>query len=253
MYYIIYETTNLINGKKYRGMHQTEKLDDGYLGSGFLFKKALKKYGEENFSREILKFCESYNELIQAEKIYVNMEWVNDGMTYNLKTGGQSEGILCDASKKKLSYTLTKKYETGEIIKRHVIPYQMTDEIIKKISDTLKRRYANGELVNANKGKPSVGVPWKTGHLPWCTGLKLGPMSDEEKEKRSKTMIEWHKNNVSPSKGKDPWNKGKKGAQIAWNKGKQMKKHECPHCGKLVDILNLKKWHLDNCKLNSNK
>ena len=33
MYYIIYKTTNLINGKYYIGKHQTENLDDGYLVS----------------------------------------------------------------------------------------------------------------------------------------------------------------------------------------------------------------------------
>ena len=33
MYYFIYKTTNLINGKYYIGQHHTEDLNDGYLGS----------------------------------------------------------------------------------------------------------------------------------------------------------------------------------------------------------------------------
>lgn len=28
-----------------------------------------------------------------------------------------------------------------------------------------------------------------------------------------------------------------------------MVKSECPHCGKLTDIANGKRWHFDNCKL----
>ena len=40
--YYIYETTNNINNKKYIGKHYGE-IDDSYLGSGILIKKAIKK------------------------------------------------------------------------------------------------------------------------------------------------------------------------------------------------------------------
>lgn len=63
-YYIIYETTNEINGKKYRGIHKTNNINDGYLGSGIALEQALEKYGKQNFSRQILEFCSSYEELI---------------------------------------------------------------------------------------------------------------------------------------------------------------------------------------------
>ena len=53
-YHIIYKTTNLINGKIYVGMHSTDNLNDGYLGSGWILKQAIKKYGKENFKREVL-------------------------------------------------------------------------------------------------------------------------------------------------------------------------------------------------------
>jgi len=48
----IYIITNLINGKQYVGSHCGDE-NDTYLGSGKIFLKAYKKYGKENFKREI--------------------------------------------------------------------------------------------------------------------------------------------------------------------------------------------------------
>ena len=73
-FYILYKTINLLNNKTYIGIHKTNDLEDDYLGSGVAFKKALKKYGKENFKREILEFCNSYDELLEREKILVNEE-----------------------------------------------------------------------------------------------------------------------------------------------------------------------------------
>jgi hypothetical protein len=46
MNYFIYKTTNLLNGKYYIGMHVTNQIDDGYLGSGKYLNNAIKKYGK---------------------------------------------------------------------------------------------------------------------------------------------------------------------------------------------------------------
>ena len=42
-YHFIYKTTNLLSGKYYIGMHSTDNLDDGYLGSGYRLRLAIKK------------------------------------------------------------------------------------------------------------------------------------------------------------------------------------------------------------------
>jgi hypothetical protein len=243
-FYILYKTTNLVNDKTYIGIHKTNNLDDGYLGSGFALLEAVEKYGKENFKREILEFCNSYDELLELEKIYVDINWVRDKSNYNLKTGGQSSGILSEESKNKISETLKKKYKNGEIIinrKNGIIPWNKglnyDEEYRFKISEGLKGR-----------------IPWNKGlkgaQVAWNKGLKLESMTEEEKKKRSKTLKERWKNQEHHSKGVEPWNKGLKGVQVAWNKGIEMEKIECPHCGKILDKGNAKRWHFDNCKEN---
>ena len=62
-YHFIYKTTNLLSGKYYIGMHSTDNLGDGYLGSGKRLRYSINKYGEENHNREILEFVDSRKEL----------------------------------------------------------------------------------------------------------------------------------------------------------------------------------------------
>lgn len=87
-YYIIYQTTNKINGKIYVGKHKTNDLNDGYLGSGKHLNNAIAKYGVENFERTILFFCESEDEMNAKEAEIVNKDFVARKDTYNLKVGG---------------------------------------------------------------------------------------------------------------------------------------------------------------------
>lgn len=47
VFYFIYCTTNMVNGKIYVGKHKTTRLNDGYIGSGKLLKHAINKYGRE--------------------------------------------------------------------------------------------------------------------------------------------------------------------------------------------------------------
>lgn len=89
IYYIIYETINLVNNKKYRGAHVCEDLNDGYLGSGAKLKQALRKYGKDNFSREILFMAFDYDAMWAAEAILVDQSWVDRKDTYNICLGGR--------------------------------------------------------------------------------------------------------------------------------------------------------------------
>lgn len=87
-YYILYQTTNLVNGKIYIGKHETDNLDDGYMGSGYLLKKAIKKYGIENFTFRVLIFLHNREELNLLEESVVTQEFCARKDTYNINTGG---------------------------------------------------------------------------------------------------------------------------------------------------------------------
>lgn len=88
-YHFVYKTTNTVNGHFYYGVHNTDNLDDGYLGSGTALKKAIKKYGVDNFKREIIKFCDTYDEAFEYEHELVNEELINNRMCYNQQIGGR--------------------------------------------------------------------------------------------------------------------------------------------------------------------
>jgi len=88
MHHFIYKTTNSLNGKYYYGAHSTKNIDDGYLGSGVSLKKAIQKYGKENFYREIIEFCNEENEMyLKEEKIVA--EHYKKEECYNMNVGGK--------------------------------------------------------------------------------------------------------------------------------------------------------------------
>lgn len=88
MYYLIYKTTNKINQKYYYGAHCTDNVNDNYLGSGTALKKAIEKYGKENFYREVIEFCNSEEEMYLKEEKIVSQHYKKDEC-YNMNIGGK--------------------------------------------------------------------------------------------------------------------------------------------------------------------
>lgn len=90
---VIYKVTNLINNKIYIG--QDSKNKENYFGSGKIIKKAINKYGIENFKKEILEICSNVDELNQAEKYWIEkLNSTNPDIGYNISFGGQSGWML---------------------------------------------------------------------------------------------------------------------------------------------------------------
>jgi len=101
MFYIVYKTTNLLNNKIYIGLHETEDINDSYLGSGILLKKAIKKYGASNFKKEILFVYDNKTDMINKEKELVSEAFIARRDTYNMSKGGFGMSTLPEDVKTK--------------------------------------------------------------------------------------------------------------------------------------------------------
>lgn len=176
-HYLVYQVSNLLNGKVYIGQHVTDNVDDGYMGSGNLIRKAIKKYGIENFKKEILFDFDSEEEMNQKEVELVDEIFVRRKDTYNLTIGGYAKGFYY-ANKVGVNNKSGQCYRTGELLKTDV---EFRQRFCENISNGLKRFYSTHpgtfsgkshssqtkkKLSRAKKGKnlgkenPSFGKHW---------------------------------------------------------------------------------------------
>ena len=198
MYYI-YRITNKVNGKTYIGQHKYKKLDDSYMGSGKLIKRAQKKYGMENFEKEILYSRIQYKETVDdMEKFAIAKERALGKAEYNIADGGDGGPLYkgkqhSEEWKKMMSETLKGR--------------KLSEEWVKKISESKKGRHPSEE-----------------------TRKK---MSENHKGMKGKHFSEESKRKISEAKkGKSSWNKGKKLSPNGthwYNNGEiNVKAKECP-------------------------
>lgn len=101
-YHIVYQITNIVNGKIYIGKHTTSNLDDGYMGSGKLLNKAIEKYGIENFKKHIIQIFDNEKDCLDFELFLVNEKFVNREDTYNLTKGGNGSWYHINSDLEKL-------------------------------------------------------------------------------------------------------------------------------------------------------
>lgn len=137
MYYI-YKITNFINGKTYIGQHKYTKLNDSYMGSGKLLIRAQKKYGIENFKKDILVFNiskQEYADLLEKTFIAFEREKVGRENCYNITDGGGGGSLkgrhFSEEHKRKISEA--NKGQVPWLKGKH-----MSDESRRKMSEVKK-------------------------------------------------------------------------------------------------------------------
>lgn len=213
-YHFVYQTTNNLNGDYYYGVHQTNDLDDGYIGSGLRLQRAIKKYGKENFTCEILKFFDNRQDALNYERYIINDDKLDDPHCYNIAHGGHGGNTIA-------GFTEEEHKEFCEKLKQSHSQIVYTEEIRKKMSDAMK-------------GRPA-----------WNKGISC---REETKEK-----LRQYKGEKASMYGKSPSqetreklsnvHKGKKKKYNVWNKGKHGIFSD-EHRNKISQALTGKHWKL---------
>lgn len=193
-----YKITNLINGKYYYGIRSTNKdLDkDKYFGSGNKIKNAIKKYGIENFKKEIITDYPTRKEVSDHEHRVVTMELVLDENCYNLIIGGDDKTYFTGEKnpfygKKHTEETKQKLKELNLGVNNKFYGKTHTEETKKHLSDIRKGKYIG-------KNSPNYGRILSQEQRDFISKSNTGrKRTQEQKEKISK----WMKRN-NPFSGK---------------------------------------------------
>lgn len=206
MYYYVYKTTNIINGKFYIGVHKHKSPHDkAYIGSGITLKHAIQKYGIENFHNEVIAYHETHEDAYKHEAQIVTDELVNADDCYNMIRGGKGGGLTkpflseeqlalmrrpkSESTKKKISETLMGKC-------------YITEDGLRRISEKSKgNQYAKGnshklsDKTKANMSKARMGIQYSE--------VTLQRMSENRKGKGlgDRNAMASHENRQKVSEG----------------------------------------------------
>lgn len=143
-YYTVYKITCLANGKYYVGCHKTDNLDDGYMGSGVLITRLVKKYGLHSFTKEYLAIFDNPNDMFEMESQIVNEEFLVNESTLNLALGGNGGWMTVNSS---LTHEDRQKIsKLGNVAYKEKLnsDSDFATKIGKKISDSLKSQWEQG-------------------------------------------------------------------------------------------------------------
>jgi group I intron endonuclease len=186
---IIYKTTNLINGKIYVG--QSKHNNKHYYGSGTYIKLAMKKYGKENFKKEVIEECTSYEQMNERELYWIKtLNAIDRNIGYNVKTdtcgiytteSRKAQGCKghTEETKQKISKALTNYNRTAE--HQQVLTNALSNKDLSYITDEYRNKMSkstsgekNGNYGNTHSAETRKKISDKAkGRTAWNKGLKM--------------------------------------------------------------------------------
>jgi len=226
MNYTIYKTINKTNGKYYIGMHRTKNPNDNYLGSGVALKKAIEKYGKENFEKEVLFVFKTDEEMKEKENELITEDVVNDKMSYNMTLGGFGSFSHIDSSGENNS-------NFGKALWKNGKSQEEIDEINKKRASKGEKNGMYGKTHTPEAKKKIIEANKK-----WLE-------TEEGKQAKAKQAESLSKKMKGKPKSEE---QKKKMSEAAKKRLKNQPTVKCPHCGKEGKGSAMKQWHFDNCK-----
>lgn len=205
----IYEIKNNINGKTYFGKHSTNNINDGYMGSGTLLKRAKTKYGKNNFEKIIIISGNfSLEQINRFEKCIIRVQKFLGKAEYNIAKGGDG-GKTSEWNKEQRNkqreislniwktrpeiYQNAKKLWSKHMIEQHLSGTFKGDKNgMYGKHHTKETRQIISEKVSGNKNG-SFGKHWYTNGIEEAKllecpeGWHKGRLSSKQKIKKRKT------------------------------------------------------------------
>jgi len=184
----LYKITDTVTGHHYIGKHRG-MVQDGYWGSGTVWKRRVKKHGTANLTYQILAISDS-KYILDLERRYVTHQYLQDNpLCLNLMQGGYGPDCHTQETLDRMAAKLRGRPSWNKGV-------PMREESKIKLS------IAKMGATPPNKGKPMSEVSKqrvsesKRGQPGWGKGVSK---SAEQRAKISETL-----------KGNTPWNKGVK-------------------------------------------
>lgn len=233
--YYIYEIKNIINDKYYIG--QSSKCDERnlkeYFGSGLYIKRAINKYGKENFVKTILiQGMYEKSEIDELEKFYIKKYKEEGKALYNIADGGQGGdlgpevnkllGFKGDANPSKRPEVRKRISESHKGRSCPWASHPRTEEEKRKISEGTKKAMQKVDMKEIAKHTRHDTEAVKLGRIK--TSQTLKKFYQEHPEEKQK-MSDRQKGEKNPMFGVPPKIKG-----MHWyhNDSEEMILPECP-------------------------